>query len=152
MKQLKDFIKELDEIDENFIENNFLEDIVSVIEEIDFLEKDKIYKEFDLADYINPTDNIECDNIEYDIKIENNVLLVYGNIIIINEADIYTINYARESSEDWYVDNEVWIKLSMDFSFIISVNEIENIEDFELSKENISCFELSNIEVVDTLT
>lgn len=155
IKQLKDFIIEIGEIDKDFIENNFVEEIVSEIKEIDFLEleKEKIYKKFgDLVEIVTPTDNIECDNIEYDIKIENNILLVYGNIIIINETDIYTINYLRESSDDWYIDNEVWVKLSMDFSFNINVNEDEiDIENFELSKENISDFKLSNIQVVDII-
>lgn len=115
------------------------------------LENEKIYKEFgDLVEIVTPTDNIECYNIEYNIKIENNILLVYGNIIIINETDIYTINYLRESSDDFCIDNEVWIKLSTDFSFNINVNEDEiYIENFELSKENISDFKLSNIQVVD---
>ena len=40
----------------------------------------------------------------------------------------------------------------MDFSFNINVNEDEiNIENFELSKENISDFKLSNIQVVDII-
>ena len=155
LDKLKDSIKEMNIIDKNFIENNFADGIVSEIKEIDFLEleKEKIYKKFgDLVEIVTPTDNIECDNIEYDIKIENNILLVYGNIIIINETDIYTINYLRESSDDWYIDNEVWVKLSMDFSFNINVNEDEiNIENFELSKENISDFKLSNIQVVDII-
>ena len=106
------------------------------------MEEEKIYKKFSLAEIIKPMDNIECDNLEHDIKIENNILLVYGKIIISNEMDIYTINYARESSDDWNIDNEACVKLSMDFSFIININEnkIEDIEDFELSKENISDF------------
>lgn len=65
---------------------------------------------------------------------------------------MYSNNLNREFSDDWYELDEAWAKLNMDFSFIISVNINENIENFKLSKENISCFELSNIEVVDTLT
>lgn len=156
IKKLKDFIREIDEINKDFIENNFVEEIVSEIEKIDFLEleEEKIYEEFgDLVEIVTPTDNIECEDVEYDIKVENNILLVYGNIIISNGIDIYTINCARESSEDWYIDNEAWAKLSMDFSFIININEnkIEDIEDFELLKENISDFELSNIQIVDII-
>ena len=62
---------------------------------------------------------------------------------------MYSNNINRESCDDWYELNEAYAKLGMDFSFIISVNE--NTEDFELSKENISNFELFNIEVIDII-
>lgn len=63
---------------------------------------------------------------------------------------MYSNNINRESCDDWYELGEAYAKLGMDFSFIISVNE--NTEDFELSKENISNFELFNIEVIDIIT
>lgn len=143
---LKDSIKETNKIDKDFIDGNFKEDIISEIKEINFLEleKEKIHEEFgDLVETVNPTDNIECDDVEYDIKIENNILLAYGNITVRNKIGVYPIN-----------SDEVLVKLSMDFSFIININnnedEIKNMKEyFELSKENISDFKLSNIQFVD---
>lgn len=141
LKKLKDFIKGKDEINENFIENNFIENIVSAIEEI--------YRMFEYVEVVELRDYIEVNSIDYDIQIEEHTLLVYGNLIITNQIDVYSNNINRESCDDWYELDEAYAKLGMDFSFIISVNE--NTEDFELSKENISNFELFNIEVIDII-
>ncbi|TXJ37771.1 DUF4935 domain-containing protein [Brachyspira aalborgi] len=149
LKKLKDFIKGKDEINENFIENNFIENIVSAIEEIDFTDEEEIYRMFEYVEVVELRDYIEVNSIDYDIQIEEHTLLVYGNLIITNQIDVYSNNINRESCDDWYELDEAYAKLGMDFSFIISVNE--NTEDFELSKENISNFELFNIEVIDII-
>ena len=146
---MKDFIKGKDEINENFIENNFIENIVSAIEEIDFTDEEEIYRMFEYVEFVELRDYIEVNSIDYDIQIEEHTLLVYGNLIIKNKIDVYSNNINRESCDDWYELYEAYAKLGMDFSFIISVNE--NTEDFELSKENISNFELFNIEVIDII-
>ena len=114
---MKDFIKGKDEINENFIENNFIENIVSAIEEIDFTDEEEIYRMFEYVEFVELRDYIEVNSIDYDIQIEEHTLLVYGNLIITNQIDVYSNNINRESCDDWYELDEAYAKLGC---FVIS--------------------------------